>query len=208
MALTVSRNGTTRLWDLRNLARIRSRVLSGQIGLGRSVDLTRDGKWALVGTDHGISQLWDLIPSWLSLEEVQTLVSEDIFWQRMEDGAELLKVFDNPQDLLKLLNAIYGDSQLAAHRDLRNKAGETLLMKLIEYSDLYVDIFDATEAATILRYLIANSDVNAADDQGETALIKATKKGDLSVIKLLLERGADSVHKDTNERVRCRLCAR
>ena len=137
----------------------------------------------------------------MSLEEIQKIITEDVLRQREEDRAELLKVFDNPQDLLNLLKAIYGDSQLAAHRDLRNQAGETLLMKLIEYRDLYVDapgIFDATAAATILRYLIANSDVNAADDQGETALIKATKKGDLSDIKLLLDRGAHIFHKDTN----------
>ena len=74
-------------------------------------------------------------------------------------------------------------------------------MKLIEYRDLYVDAPGALDAAasdTILRYLISNSDVNAPNEQGETALIKATKKGDLADIKLLLERGAHIFYRDMN----------
>ena len=199
VALT-GEHGRVRLWDLRNLARIRSRVLSGQTGTVTSLALTPDGRIAFTGDNNGIAQFWDLIPP-MPLEKVQTIITDDVLRQREEDRIELLKVFDNPQELLKLLKAIYGDSQLAAHRDLRNQAGETLLMKLIEYRDLYVDsagIFDATVAANLLRYLVANSDVNAADDRGETALIKATKKSDLSDIKLLLDRGAHIFHKDTS----------
>ncbi len=199
VALTGAANGRVRLWDLGNLARIRTRILSGRTENVSSVALTPDGKGALT-IDDVIAQFWDLIPR-MPLEEVQKKITDDVLKQREKDRIKLLKVFDNPKKLLKLLKAIYGDSQLGAHRDLRNQAGETLLMKLIEYRDLYVDsagIFDATVAANLLRYLVANSDVNAADDRGETALIKATKKSDLSDIKLLLDRGAHIFHKDTS----------
>ena len=157
VALTGAGNGRVRLWDLRNLARIRSRILSGQTENQMSLvlALTPDGKVAFTGDDHGTARLWDLMPR-MSLEEVQKIITDDVLRQREEDRTELLKVFDNPQELLKLLKAIYGDSQLGAHRNLRNQAGETLLMKLIEYRDLYVDsagIFAATAAGTILRLL-------------------------------------------------------
>jgi ankyrin repeat protein len=38
--------------------------------------------------------------------------------------------------------------------------------------------------------------VNVADARGETALIKAAKKGDLEVVQLLINHGADLLHRD------------
>ena len=52
------------------------------------------------------------------------------------------------------------------------------------------------EALTLVRYLIDSSKIHHADVNGETALFVATKKNDLEIIKLLLEKGAKAHHKN------------
>ena len=73
--------------------------------------------------------------------------------------------------------------------DIRNERGETILMKLIEYRDRYAELAKTNWMMMkcpdldknywlMLKYFAENADVNVADERGETALIKAIKKGD------------------------------
>ena len=105
--------------------------------------------------------------------------------------------FEKPQEFLKLLSIFYRENMLPEMLNMHNDQGETLLMKLIEYRDLYDESPQSMqEALTLVRYLINTSKIHHADANGETALFVATKKNDFEVIKLLLEKGAKAHHKN------------
>ncbi len=104
--------------------------------------------------------------------------------------------FEKPQEFLKLLILFSQENMFAEMLNMQNDQGTTLLMKLIEYRDRYNESLAMQEALTLVRYLIDTSKIHHADANGETALIVATKKNDLEIIKLLLEKGAKPHHKN------------
>jgi hypothetical protein len=110
---------------------------------------------------------------------------------------------DNKDDFFTVLDAIFLDDQwgltdslLAGILDVRNDKGETVLMKYIEYLEKYTTPFLIEHSAYILNYLIRHTDVNAAHQQGETALIQATRNGEIVAVQLLIEQGAHLSHRD------------
>lgn len=127
-------------------------------------------------------------------------------WYSSEVVKTLLKnAFNKPEDFLRVLSLIYPkphffDTDPTYNLlNLRNDQGETVLMKLIEYRDKYTDSedsLDATKARSLVDYLIKNTDINATDLRGKTALIKATQKRDFEAVGLLLGLGADPFHTD------------
>ena len=109
--------------------------------------------------------------------------------------------FKDSKDLAFLVHT-FGCCMNPQMLDIRNERGETMLMKLVEsrpahtdHADEYLLFLDRIHKKSV-RLLITHSNVNATDALGETALIKATKKGDLKVIGLLLDRGTDTFHSD------------
>ena len=72
-------------------------------------------------------------------------------------------------------------------RDVRNGAGQTLLMKYIEQRPEEIGCDEDG-----LRFIIAHSNVNDKDILGETALFRAVENGNIDVIQLLLESGANT----------------
>ncbi len=109
--------------------------------------------------------------------------------------------FKDSKDLAFLVHT-FGGCMNHQMLDMRNERGETMLMKLIQNRPAHTDhadeylLFLARIHKKSVRLLITHSNLNAADALGETALIKATKKGDLEVIGLLLDSGADIFHSD------------
>jgi len=66
-----------------------------------------------------------------------------------------------------------------AEVDARNDSGQTALMQ-------------ATRSLDVVKFLVAQgADINAADDRGETVLLKAAMDGRLSVVRYLLDAGAE-----------------
>jgi hypothetical protein len=108
-------------------------------------------------------------------------------------AAIMKESLNSPDDFLRIVHK----TLLLKHplhqgtMELRDENGNTILMKFIEYRDKYTDSGLASLSRQALCDVIAASEVNAVNVSGETALIKATKKGDAEAIRLLLWRGAN-----------------
>jgi Ankyrin repeats (many copies) len=120
----------------------------------------------------------------------------------------VLKVFNKKNALMVLLARTLSDRSILRDNShiftLRNESGQTLLMKIAEYvknkeNFLGEDMKVSFESLKSIRAIfIAHSDVNATDNQGETALIKAVKKGNLETARALVGGGADESIRDVS----------
>jgi Ankyrin repeats (many copies) len=102
--------------------------------------------------------------------------------------AMLKESLNNSNDFLTALNqlVIFLDELSPETLDLSNDQGDTILMKLIEYQDRYANPELAELSSLLLNAFIEIANLNTANRRGETALIKAAKKGNVEIMQKLL----------------------
>ena len=95
--------------------------------------------------------------------------------------------FNSPDLIMLLCKLIHYNLLNTEMLALRNDQEETLLMKM-------------SDNVGVLNFLVHNSEVNAIDTRGETAMIKAVKKRNMKTASILIAHGGNAYLKDFSEK--------